>query len=85
MLQSGPTSVFSGAMASPITRFARDIEILSDAVFTVLDFQFDGGESQQVAPNTVTYPANRYKLYEVKRLQLASGIILVHWAAPKSS
>jgi hypothetical protein len=64
--------VFSGAMANPVTRYATEIEVIADAAFTVLEFQFDGGETEQVGPATIaSYPA-LFKLEAVKSFKLAS-------------
>lgn len=80
MLQQGQTSAFSGAMASPITKLVRSIQVVVAAQFTVLQFQFPTGESQEADPTTVTFPVGFLTLKEVKSFQLASGSILVHFA-----
>ena len=73
-------------MATPVTRYATKIKILSDAVFATLTFQFDGGETQQVNPNTVTYlAASSIELVEVKSFKLTSGSIMVYFGHPKGT
>lgn len=73
-------------MATPITRYATKIKILTDAVFATLAFQFDGGEAQQVAPNSVTYPAApSVELVEVKSFKLTSGTIMVYFGHAKGT
>lgn len=79
---TGPTSLFTGAMASPIKRRVKTIEILADATFTVLEFMWDGGEALQAAPTAITYPVGAFAdLDNVKRFQLLTGTILVTFYA----
>jgi hypothetical protein len=83
MCSRGAPSVFSGAMANPVTRYATEIEVIADAAFTVLEFQFDGGETEQVGPATIaSYPA-LFKLEAVKSFKLASGSIIAYFGHSK--
>jgi hypothetical protein len=81
-MSPGAPSVFSGAMASTITRKVKYIDVLADAVFEVLTFQFNGGEAQQVGPETVTYPS-LFTIREVASFKLDSGTILVYFSQGK--
>lgn len=85
-MSPGAVGIFSGAMATAITRYVTKIKILEDAVFTTLTFKFDAGETQQVNPNTVTYLAgSSITLREVKTFRLASGSIMVHFGHAKGT
>jgi hypothetical protein len=84
--KQGPTGVFTGAMATPITRFC-DLEIVSaTVVFTILEFKFPSTETQEVDAATVTWPNSmRFKLRQVSRFQVSSGSVLAHFHYPKTT
>jgi hypothetical protein len=72
---AGPMDVFSGAMATAITRNIKKIEVIEDATFTTLDFMFPSGEAQAADPTDPTYPALT-KLFDIKQFRLATGMVL---------
>lgn len=76
----GPTELFSGPMASAITRLTKEIRVLGAATFTTLNFQFPAGTPtlpvNPTDPSTVTFPAGTQIGY-VKSFQLLTGSIQV--------
>jgi hypothetical protein len=69
-------------MTDPVTRYATKITVIEDAVFEILEFQFDGAEAEQASPTAVTFPA-LMEIPEVKKFKLDSGSILVHFGHGK--
>ena len=74
----GFNAVFSGAMGAPVTRTC-DLQVLQDAIFTVLVLGFTSNQAGQSATTAPTYPA-LIVLENVKSFQLASGSVIVAFA-----
>jgi hypothetical protein len=77
---AGPTDVFTGPMATAITRRVKCMKFITNATFTTLTFMFTSGESQAVAPTGPTYPA-LFELGDIKTFRLLTGSAVVTFYA----
>lgn len=86
MESDGACDIFTGAMATAVTRYATKIKILADATFTTLTFKFPGGEVQAANPNAITYlAASSIELLDVKTFKLLTGSIMVYFGHAKGT
>jgi hypothetical protein len=75
--QLGPTDVFTGPMATAITRRVKSMKVITNVTFTSLSFIFTSGEAQAVNPATsITYPA-LFEFENIKSFRLLTGSAIV--------
>jgi hypothetical protein len=80
--ETGPSDVFTGPMATVITRRVKHIFVITASVFANLTWMFVSSETQAVNANGPTYPP-LFRMYNIKSFQLTSGSVLVVFYADK--
>jgi hypothetical protein len=82
--ETGPTDIFTGAMASVITRRVKRIQVMVACTFTTLTFMYPSGEAQATSATAPTYPPLA-EIRDVKTFRLATGTVLVTFYADKGN
>jgi hypothetical protein len=74
--QIGPTDVFTGPMASAVTRRVKSMKFITASTFTSISFMFTSGEALAASATAPTYPAI-LEIENIKSFRLLTGSAIV--------